>query len=183
VKKLAATLILFLSAFFAMTSAFAQVRSEDNDMVRDTKVAYVSTYPDGAKENVLVAYQASVYHRIWQSGRASTWDHLIDDRKCHVTISAKVERRAYIVSRSGINAPLDQYTEVYAADQYTDRGADRPWEIYHTTCGEVMQRFLGYVKATKNNLNANFDKIIAGDGDSARTRLREMLKAQKLEKK
>jgi hypothetical protein len=39
------------------------------------------------------------------------------------------------------------------------------------------------VKATKNNLNANFDKIIAGDGDSARTRLREMLKAQKLEKK
>jgi len=181
-RKLATIMILGISMLFAMTTASAQVRSEDTDTVRDTKVSYVAIYPDGGKENVLVSYEAIVYHRIWQSGRASKWDHPIDDRKCHVTIRAKVERRAYIVSRSGINAPLDQYTEVYSAEKYTDRGPDTPWEINHTTCGDVMQKFLGHVNTTKKNLNANFDKIIAGDSDSARTRLRDMLKAKSLSK-
>jgi hypothetical protein len=174
-----------LCALFTASAVFAQVRHDSNEQIQDSKVAYVATYPDKSKENVLVSYEAFVSVRIWQTGAASTirpW-HPIDDRKCHVTVTSKVQRRAYIVTHSGVNAPLDQYTEVYATDRYVDRGPDKPWEIYHVTCGEVMQQFLAYGTQTKANLNTAFLSIITNDSDKDRERLRLMLKAQKLEKK
>jgi hypothetical protein len=84
----------------------------------------VANHGDGAKERVIVAFQGYVYHRIWQTGSASKWDHLADDRTCHIETKARVVRRAYYVTHSGVNAALDSYEGIYDLADYTDRGPD-----------------------------------------------------------
>lgn len=181
--------VLSILASFVVMIGFAgttqaQVRSEAEDLMKETKVSYLAKHDDGTSERVIVAYQGYVYHRIWQSGRSSTWDHPIDDRQCHIETKAWVARRAYLVSHSGVNAPVEGYEKIYNASDYTDRGPENAFEALtrHVTCGEVMGNFQQRVERVKTSLINSFDKIVSADDDPSRARLAAMLKAKELTK-
>lgn len=179
----AAVLAVALSSFFNI-SAHANTRSESEDLVKEAKVSYIATHSDGTTERIIVAFQAYVYHRIWMSGSASTGDHLIDNRQCHIETKAYVVRRAYLVSRSGVNAPVEQYQKIYNVSDYTDRGPENTFEALtrHVTCGDVMADFKKRVEGVKTSVINSFDKIVRADDDKNRERLTAMLKAKELDK-
>ncbi|ALZ76738.1 hypothetical protein [Rheinheimera sp. F8] len=178
--KYALLIIVILS--FAGFAAHANTRSQSEETVRDSKISYIAKYEDGTSERIVVHYTANYSHRIWQSGRGWTIDHAFDNRKCNIETKGDVLRRAYIVTRSGISAPIEQYQKVYSDVDITDRGPDNNFEALtrHVTCGVVMTEFKKRVARKRTSIVKSFQTIISSYDLQNRKELQAMLGATEL---
>lgn len=169
---------------FAALASPAAADTQGDSMIRDSQVTYTATHEDGSKEKVVVKYEAYLGYKVWQTGSASKPldGHPIDDRACHYSTDARVYRRAYIATHSGVLAPLEEYQAVYKASVGGKDGARDIWQAVtgkHTTCGDV-NNFTDKVSAAEASLINQFDTLVAQDDDKARAKLAAMLVATEL---
>lgn len=160
----------------------APAATEQDKMLRNSQVTYVVNYPNGGRERVVVKYEAFLGAHVWQTGSAWKPMHPYDDRVCHYDTKARVYRRAYLVSVSGVEAPLDGYQAVYEASRGGRATVINVWRGItgqHTTCGSVHY-FSGKISAAEAALVSQFDDLVAKDDDKARLRLKAMLMAADL---
>lgn len=175
---------LYLCLLAICMPAPADADTQGDKLVRDRQVSYIATHDDGTKEKVVVKYEAFLGHRVWQTGSSSRplQGHPIDDRACHYTTDARVYRRAYIATHSGVLAPLEEYQAVYKAANNGRDGAADIWQAVtgrHTTCGSV-NNFEGKISAAEASLINQFDDLIAQDDDKARNSLKKMIVATEI---
>jgi hypothetical protein len=172
-------LILGIAFTFLTSTMFADDRRNDDRPIRSTQVSYILEHSGSQSERIIVAYEGMLGTHIWQTGSSSKpfEGHFEDDRECHVSLDVRVYRRAYLVSVSGLQAPVENYQAVYKAITNASRGADGFWEglTYHRTCGEV-DNFQDRVDGAEADLVSQFDTLVSKDDDKAREHLRAMLK-------
>jgi hypothetical protein len=176
---------IFTVAFLSPSSVLAD--SQGDKMIRDSQVSYVATHADGTKEKIVVKYEAFLGHKVWQTGEASKplEGHPIDDRTCHYDTDARLYRRAYVLTHSGVPAPLEEYQAIYKASTGGKDGAVDIWQAVtgkHTTCGSV-NNFGDKIAAAESGLIGQFDSLVAQDDDKARVRLKALLVATELNPK
>jgi hypothetical protein len=161
------------------------VRASGDELVRDSHLAFMAEHADGTKERVVVKYEAFLQHRVWQEGSVAKASvskiKLTDDRRCLATTNARVYRRAYIVSHSGVQAPIEGYQAIYSANTNESRGPDNFFQsiAYHRTC-EDERNFEDKIAAQRQNLMHAFPDLVAKDDDKARTELARALGAKRL---
>lgn len=182
--KLRSSLNCLSVLLFSMSvSASANVREEQTDTVKESKAPYIAHYAGKGDERIVVNYQAIVYDKIWQTGDSFSLKdrHLKDDRACHIEIRAWVARRAFIISLSGVHAPIEDYNQVWSLYQTKDNEASNPIEglTYHATCGEgkVWSDYHHRIDKVKQDLAAAFDGMVAKDDDANRQHLSALLHA------
>jgi hypothetical protein len=174
-KILCAAMILFLGT----SSGLANVRSENVETKKTSERAFLVSYSDGTKEKILVTYVAKMYHKLWQTGKSSTLDHLVDNRKCHWAFDSTVNRKAFFVHRTGIKAPLESFNQIYHINKNGDRGADNFFEslTYHRTCGDSMGQYNSVYSSVHNGLLSGFNGILNEDRKNAASHLKNLLGA------
>lgn len=178
-------LISLAIALLAPEPLLQDVRSSNDEMVRDSQLSFMAEHADGTRERVVVKYEGFLQHKVWQEGSAAVYSFKklkpTDDRRCLATTAARVYRRAFIVSHSGVQAPIEGYQAIYSANTKEDRGPENFFQSigYHRTC-EDENNFSDKIAAQRSNLISQFSSLVAQDDDKARVELARVLGAAKL---
>jgi hypothetical protein len=168
---------------FAFSTAYSNgysLREDRTDRVHGSERPFLVRYPDGTAERIVVKYDGYIKKKMWQTGESSKplEGHPIDDRKCHWELSSWIQRTAYLIHRTGIQAPLENFERRFVVSWKDDRGPDKPYEIfYHRTCGDSRGAYDEQVNGLTRNLIGSFSSRLNEDRTEAIAHLRRLLGA------
>ena len=175
----------WLAVCFAAGALVVSFITSAAEVTNSTERSFLLTYPDGTTETVLVRYEAVLDSTVRQLGGASKplEGKFIDDRRCEWSVSARVQARPYLVSHSGMLAPLSDVVVVSDNVRYDGRGPENELQaagFYHATCGDKRSTIDGQIDSTRQALVTTFSGIV--DTDSARIihELKNLLKPVKI---
>jgi hypothetical protein len=146
------------------------------DAVNQKERTYSIKYRDGSVERFKVKWQALRDMEVHEDGGPSTFTHPIDDRTCHWSINARVERRVYMVNRLGQEFGLDALTRAYNSD-FTNQGASFMLVgLRSENCNDARGRRESDWNNAAANLNGRFGAITEGDYQSLKNEILRDLK-------
>jgi hypothetical protein len=162
-------------------AALGSQAAHAGEVTTTTDRSFLVTYPDGSKETVLVRYEAILGNNVWQRGSAAKplKGKFVDDRRCEWSITARVQARPYLVSRSGVAAPLTDAVVVADNVHLDGRGPTNDFQaagFYHSTCGDKRSTIDGQVNATRQALLASFHGHVEADSTRIASTLKHLLK-------
>lgn len=155
------------------------------DTVEKVSRSFQLTYPNGQKETVVVEWTAVVNTEYQRHGRASTWDHPVDNRSCTWSSTGTVYRQAYFVSVAGVRAPITSSLHVFKSVHNDKRGPRNFIQAaggYHTTCGDQMNKINATHAATINSMKGAVQDVVDADAAEAEKNLMTLLKPIKIQK-
>lgn len=150
------------------------VQAED---VKQKDFGFSLEFSNDAVEKWIAKYHGVFNEDRWQTGRASTLDHPIDDRVCHQTLTAKVLREICLVSSSGLTVCKNDLQAVYATS-YTQSGSKASLtRIQGENCNDAKAGFDAARNAARDSIISEFDGVVDSDLPKLKQDFRNILKA------
>lgn len=154
------------------------------DTVEEITRSFDITYPNGQRETVVVVWKAIVTTTYQRHGKASTPDHLVDDRSCTWNSTGVVHRQAYFVSAAGIRAPITESNKIFNKVSPGRAGPKNFIQAaggYHTTCGDQMGKIRASHHAAMNSMKGAVKTVVEADAADAEENLRALLKPVRIQ--
>ena len=134
------------------------------DEVKTETQTLLVKYSDGTTERHIVKYTAFFEGSRWESGKPSTWKHPVDDRQCHWSMHAYVERDIGMVDHSGHTSWRNEWHRVF--DQpIVNRapGLGIKTGFQGVNCGRVGGDIDGQMAALRDQVADSLPNIMDGD--------------------